>query len=454
MKNLRTPIVKPRPTGGTFYTFGSALEDVGLNINELNNKVAMSHYVLLNLPSWSDDSGESNPDNSFADYFQNYALNLETLIRNQRDYNFAEKLTVSERVFWKFLRKYFGFTVAEDNKGNLKETSEHKIVQGFGAISAGAQRTDDYGIYNETYVQIPSSYGQMDVFFKHIINDQNYAVGNTFTATGATIENVPEEEISDNTIIATGISATARCDDEDKYEIGENDNICVEFSLDELRKIFNDDKLIYDDIATTYNTNESFEFNAVLVYYSIYDSDTADSQLLATNAYGILLLNSAVSDGGEFAFPTIEKKASNSGNIGNSYAFRLNIKTTSTYNTNITLNDNSTGSYEMSLEFNDMLKNLAVCVDILRSNNKLISLLVTENIELKQMLIQTIDKVDRLEETINGKEGIKARLKTIEDSDIFNSSVVNIETGETGGEPDEEQSTENVGEVIAINDSF
>ena len=31
MPKTRTPIIKPRKQGGTFYTFASALEDVGLN---------------------------------------------------------------------------------------------------------------------------------------------------------------------------------------------------------------------------------------------------------------------------------------------------------------------------------------------------------------------------------------------------------------------------------------
>ena len=49
-KMLRTPLIKPRAQGGTFYTFASALEDIGLNINELGNKVMLSHYALLDLP--------------------------------------------------------------------------------------------------------------------------------------------------------------------------------------------------------------------------------------------------------------------------------------------------------------------------------------------------------------------------------------------------------------------
>ena len=95
MKNIRTPLIKPRNNGGTFYTFGSALEDIGLNINELSDKIALSHYVLLDLPETSNIQGD-NFNIAFADSLQNYALNFETVVRNEDNYNFSEKLTVSE----------------------------------------------------------------------------------------------------------------------------------------------------------------------------------------------------------------------------------------------------------------------------------------------------------------------------------------------------------------------
>lgn len=52
MAKLSTPIIKNlSTTGGTFYTMPSATEDIGLNINERSNKVAISHYALLDLPA-------------------------------------------------------------------------------------------------------------------------------------------------------------------------------------------------------------------------------------------------------------------------------------------------------------------------------------------------------------------------------------------------------------------
>lgn len=417
MKKLRTPLIKPRTQGGTFYTFGSALEDIGLNINELNDTATMSHYILLDLPETTNIKGDDF-NIAFAESLQNYAINLETVVRNQETYNFAEKRTVSERVFWKWLFKnYNPAGTLDSSTGNSKykyitSNDDNCIVKGFGAITSGAQRTDSYGIYNETYVQIPSSYGQMPVLFKEV-NDYNYKSGQTFTSSKAgTLENINSSEISNNKIIATGLSSVPVYDEEEKYIIGEDyDNLCVEFSLDNLREFYNDDSLTYDDLATrtTYSPRSDFKFNAILVYYSIYNSL---GTVLSTNAYGILILNNAVDN--ITKFPEIEKKASNSGTIGNSYAFRLNIKPTSAYAANVIVNDNSTGGYEMSTEFNDVIRDLGSIVDILKSNNNVIHTLVSQNTSLKEMLLQALDKIDTLEETINGTDGIKARLHNLE----------------------------------------
>ena len=194
-KNLRTPIIKPRTQGGTFFTFGSALEDIGLNINEKTNRVELTHYAILDIPPFSvngiDDKSfnlntkgeyENNVgDMLFTEAFQNYVLNFETIVRNDPNYNFALSSTISEKVFWKWLFK--NKTMNDFDEIKINNTTYYRevnpIVKGFGRISASSQRTDDYGIYNETFVQIPSSYGQMECLFK-CTPDENYNTQKTF----------------------------------------------------------------------------------------------------------------------------------------------------------------------------------------------------------------------------------------------------------------------------------
>jgi len=103
MAKLSTPIIKNlSTTGGTFYTMPSATEDIGLNINERSNKVAISHYALLDLPAegWSFDASNTGEiEEALKNEIQNYMFNLETAVRNQSGYDYSANLTVSERAF-------------------------------------------------------------------------------------------------------------------------------------------------------------------------------------------------------------------------------------------------------------------------------------------------------------------------------------------------------------------
>ena len=434
-KKLRTPIVKPRTQGGTFYTFSSALEDIGLNINELNNKVVLSHYVILDIPPFnfegmerygSEEDNYNQGDYKFAESFQNYALNMETVLRNQDTYNFAESLTVSERVFWKYMQEIGLMSFKKDDEedeNNPYYVDDTNIVKGFGLINAGAQRTDAYGIYNETFVQIPSSYGQMKVLFKPV-SDKNYHITDEDEQYAASndkgfIENLDESDYNKETdLLYTGIPAKAQYDGNEGgfgvYNVTkQTDELCIEFSIDNLRDYYKKETLTFDDLGiecmgmdSSLNA-ASYNFNAILVYYSIYDS--TGKNILATNLYGILILNSAVPyqdlttiDSGSqyYIFPQLEKKQTTNTTSGSSYAFRLNVKASSIYSGNVVVNDESTAAYEMTVEFNDVLRNLSVAIETLKSNANVIAKISTTNKEIKNFAASALDKVAGLEKDI------------------------------------------------------
>ena len=521
-KKLRTPIIMPRKQGGTFYTFGSAMEDIGLNINESHNRVEISHYVLLDIPNFANDldtdktflnlsseidysSSEYTVDSStqgdfiFADQFQNYCLNFETVLRNQDNYNYASNKTVSERAFWKWL---FGRMKNDDDRfvtdGNyIYEKKEKAIAKAFGAISAGSQRTDDSGLYNETFVQIPSSYGQMRVLFKKVI-DENY-IETSYEGTNVNrwIENIDESEItqieSDNvvnfymdssnfsypsygTIItdtstgrqfkvigseksylqitakwigvpselseigdleingenqsyqrfdynsqdvikSTGISPISKSDSEYSsyatYTVSENrdyDKFEVEFDINKLRTYYNNSSLTYDDIGMGNTSNQEieqemyddFRFNAILVYYSIYDANK--TKRLATNAYGLYILDGAIESSeitGMFYFPSILKVKSGANKNGSSYSFRINVKPSTAYSGDITVNDNSTAGYSMSEDFNDVLRNLTAAVTTMKENAKTLYSMTKDSKDIKQLVSTTMEKIDGIESDIS-----------------------------------------------------
>ena len=520
-KKLRTPIIMPRKQGGTFYTFGSAMEDIGLNINENHNRVELSHYVLLDIPNFANDldtdktflnltsemdysSSEYTVDSStqgdfiFADQFQNYCLNFETVLRNQDNYNYASNKTVSERVFWKWL---FGRMKNDDDRfvtddNYIYEKKENAIAKAFGAISAGSQRTDDSGLYNETFVQIPSSYGQMRVLFKKVI-DENYIETSyegtnenrwienidaseitqiesdnvvnfymdssdfsypsygtiiTDTSTGRQFEVIDSEKVkklitakwigepgelsevgnltindenqsyqrfdynSQDVIKSTGISPISKSDSEYSsyatYTVSENrdyDKFEVEFDINKLRTYYNNNSLTYDDIGMGNTSNididneyDDFRFNAILVYYSIYD--TNKTKRLSTNAYGIYILDGAIESSeitGMFYFPSILKVKSGANKNGSSYSFRINVKPSTAYSGDITINDNSTAGYSMSEDFNDVLRNLTSAVTTMKENAKTLYSMAKDSKDIKQLVSTTMEKIDGIESDIS-----------------------------------------------------
>ena len=240
----KTPLLRPlRKEGGTLYIFPSATEDIGLNINSRANRVALSYYALLDIPNcetyddiisgqdpdiWIDSSsredylnknrfmpglipgrftntGQDQIDRSetgigsweIAASLQNYAMNFETVLRNQDSYNYQLSKTVSERVFWKWLKETGAIRWeyikdlktnpdgSEIKKGYYREVSDsasyERVVKCFGEIAAGNSLSTEFGMFNEIYITVPSSYGESPIYFQ-IDEDDNYQLGKAYTS--------------------------------------------------------------------------------------------------------------------------------------------------------------------------------------------------------------------------------------------------------------------------------
>lgn len=240
MGKIKTPIIRPmRQRGGTLYTFSSAIEDIGLNINESRNKVRLSHYVTLDIPNGDEISSNNNLYDSEKDYtinkfnvftmpgamwerlgmmddkdnndgysqeysqlahqsiaqsFMSYALNMETVIRNSGKYDYTTSLSISERVFWKWLKecgaiRWTPYSV--DKKNNyfiegdsyIKDSLYSNVVKSFGLIDSVSQRSSDYGMYNEIFVNIPASFGYIKPIFFKQVSDENYSFNKAYSTT-------------------------------------------------------------------------------------------------------------------------------------------------------------------------------------------------------------------------------------------------------------------------------
>ena len=508
-----TPFVKRmRTNGGTIYTFNSAVEDIGLNINERNNVVKISNFALLNIPkidypNIDDPTGIlenrfnlkaipgsleywNNPGIKdgrvlIAESFQNYALNLEANLLDSSTYDQTLQKTVSERVFWKWLKETGAIRWMPDGSGNWIEETEtnvdsslgyQSVVKYVGQVTAGNVRSDSFGTYNETYILVPTSHGQIEAHFEQV-EDTNYAHGMSI---GNLTENILGREgytkphpdglsflayydfVSDPCIISTftgnynlqyndssvwnagswftseyifpdhlGISKNAYFTDTSAYMTdltysvdvsisSGSDSIlfkrskvdCIQliWDLNKLKSIYNDPTLTFDRMAQQgpngYSINDAFEFNAALIYYTIYNA-TQDT-VLAVNLLGILFLdapsgNSAnVGNGNGILIPSLEKIQSNAGGFGTSYSLRLNIRTDNmTDDTQAIIYDMATSDQLYAEDWNQAFFQLGQALNILTQNNSTINYISQQYTQLANVQTQMGNELNAVEQQVN-----------------------------------------------------
>jgi hypothetical protein len=218
-----TSLLKPvQDKKGIFYNFQSALEDINITLSNSENAVRFSKFALLRLPEIGTPDflatdnkiqflaqGEtpliegvsSNNNLNLTQSFQNYALNLESLLLSMPGYKRNEKLTVSERVFWKWLKELGAIRFQDANSleknitvlGNdprfveKPETNStyNKVVKYIGDIDVVNSIKSSDNSYTEVYIHVPTNVGTTPhVLFKSV-EDPNYksnmTIANTYS---------------------------------------------------------------------------------------------------------------------------------------------------------------------------------------------------------------------------------------------------------------------------------
>lgn len=429
---IRTPLLRPlRDNGATLYVFPSANEDIGLNLNSRATGVAMSHYALLNLPVMFGNTDPKSESIAIATDLQNYMMNLECTLLNQDSYNYQEYHTVSERAFFHWLKHI------KDSKLNLdriqnsndvywkEKDNTNRVVQCFGAIDAGNSLSTEFGMFNETYVNIPTSYGNGPVFFKQVqdSSETNYIYGKTYNAGDPEYLQGRKNNVDTLKILSdvkpkydSGTSYTLN----DAYEIVKDIN-----EIQSACRAFTNDKNIqinsYDDVNIDQKTQFSgkycditsnpceFGFNAILLYYSVYDQNDTTKTAYAINLFGIVFLDSPSSvQNGQAKIPSLIKKKSfggaNKANFfGNSYSFRVNIKTLSVYdNTDAMIQDNTTMSSINSVDFSDVVSNLNRAIDVMNTNVQSTMAIQDAYMTTLKLTDENKQKLQDLETKLNG----------------------------------------------------
>lgn len=551
MAKIKTPIIKAfREKGGTFCTFNSAIEDIGLNINEKGNNVKLSHYAILDIPNC--DYSNSNPNKNvfnlltpcgafaqtindekytgdvtknIAQSFMSYALNMESVIRNQNEmnssYDFTTPVSISERVFWKWLKetgairwqfaskynedgsenieeKNYNYFVEE--KDNSKEGGYSRVVKAFGAIDGVSQRSSDYGMYNEVYVNIPTSFGYMNNIFFKSVEDNNYKYNQKYKANTTSYLTLEGCE-KDNHILNSGLknlgyfdyysnidtsfnyylngeknkkwfndviktsdfsayyitdkkvdSSTSSLNDYIEIKDSSNDTllysitrskvdcVSIEMNCDNISKILNINSTTYDELCTkenkeNNNIENNYNFNTILIYYSIYDDN---NNLLATNLYGVYFLDSPLSKSDDdyiknrnftnFEIPRLFKRQSSSKGFGTSYSFRLNIRTSSIYDDRDSdIYDNSSSENSIVNDFNNVVFSLNNTINLLSKYTKYTETLKNKYDEVYNLFLSVNDKLALLEKEYNSIKKYDEDIKEIKESqELTKSSLEEI----------------------------
>ena len=433
---IRTPLLRPlRDNGATLYVFPSANEDIGLNLNSRATGVAMSHYALLNLPVMFGNTDPKTESIAIATDLQNYMMNLECTLLNQDSYNYQEYHTVSERAFFHWLKSFekrynnSKLSLERTQNGNdvyYKETDNtNRVVQCFGAIDAGNSLSTEFGMFNETYVNIPTSYGNGPVFFKQVqdSSETNYIYDKTYNAGDSEHLQGRKNNVDTLKILS---------DVKPKYDSGTsyilNDAYEIVKDINEIQsacRAFTNDKNIqinsYDDVNIDQKTQFSgkycditlnpceFGFNAILLYYSVYDQNDTTKTAYAINLFGIVFLDSPSSvQNGQAKIPSLIKKKSfggaNKANFfGNSYSFRVNIKTLSVYdNTDAMIQDNTTMSSINSVDFSDVVSNLNRAIDVMNTNVQSTMAIQDAYMTTLKLTDENKQKLQELEDKLDG----------------------------------------------------
>jgi hypothetical protein len=509
-----TPLIKPvQNKKGIFYNFQSALEDINITLSNSEGAVRFSKFALLRIPEIGEPNslatdnkiqfaapGETplieglNPDNNvnLAESFQNYALNLEALLLSRPQYKRNERLTVSERVFWKWLKELGAVRFQDANTlekninvlGTEKRFVEkpettstyNRVVKYIGDIDVVNSLASAANSYTEVYIHVPTNVGTTPhVLFKSV-SDFNYFPN--MTIANSPIDPLNIEYLSGRRYNEThpfGLSIKAFYDLDDQsvftqiknsytgayapgnwfnktinnayytdnynntgvYDVATDqyvlkqlgitsveyprttlDGISLDFDLANYKLASENPEIKVFSQFNDYVANRDFEFNAILVYYDVYDPNNVDASGvpidIRTNLYGVLFLDRIQQSGLEFEIPPISKYKPDPLNKtnGNAFSFKLNLKLdTSAEDTKIekSINDYSTFSLELFTDVLTEFKQLQT-----RFNDKLLEIesLQQEVNNLKDLMLNDTNSAE-----------LSARITDLETSLIENQAI-------------------------------
>lgn len=409
------------------YAFASAARDLTRAQGDPDLKFEFSQYALLDLPEVTaqvnglntieferleDVAGNNyvpslDTNRSWAETLQNYALNLEEIIRNDDDFDPILYKSDAEKIFFKYLQSIGAFRLRTATSGEAVSTlgryteednasgtgnDYERIIKYLGTIDVINDKNYAANTYQEIFINVPSSVGYTPVVLFE--NDTYNTTSLTLTA------NTKIEGRATTTHPEVGFSLDTLVDTNGEYDVNTNLNPAV--GID-----FNESSYYAVSVNSSINTlhdfsqkGGNFKFNAVLVYYDLYSQSNPGNR--ATNLYGILLLDN-------FKDNTIRefvkfKPNSITGLNGNAYSLKLNIK----YNTSLdnvgvenSINDFTTFSMDLFFDTTSVLENAA------------------------KLLMQANSRYDAIANRLDVMENM---VLSSEDADLMKQQIVTLQT--------------------------
>lgn len=511
-----TPLIKtPQADGGTFYTFSSAARDLSKTLNNENLRLVFSKFALLNLPDFDrlDPSTFSNyqnymqfdtidgmiqngglkgdPNVNWAESFQNYALNIEELILSNSGYDNTVRRTVTERVFFKWLKEtgairfrtataleksgtVVGNLFVEEDEITTGTVQYRRVVKYLGDIDI-VNNVDKAGeAYTELYINVPTEVGNTPTILFQSISDANYQPSlkiqgpNEYILgrNAATIHpqgldifafydydqpllgagpagytdpnaNWMNETTPPNTVDAYFTEPTTFGDPSNvdirkyptdygspagftgsAYRRSKLDGISLDFNPTDYQQIIEDPTISTIAQFNGIDLSSTFEFNAVLVYYDLVDlSNNANT---VTNLYGILLLDNITPtvDGGFIQRYPKYKPNRVTGQNGNSYGFKINLRfdaSPGTAGIDTIINDYNT--FSMGL-FADATAQLQESAKIFQR----------QQIELSR-LEQRVQELENNIDALSNSTSLQAQINSLQTQ--FNNASLSMSNGST-----------------------
>ena len=190
------------------------------------------------------------------------------------------------------------------------------------------------------------------------------------------------------------------------------DSIGIDFDPNSYQGIISNPNISTLEEFNATADSKDFEFNAVLIYYDVYDPATPSS--FATNLYGVLFLDDVNISSGDVFIPRLDKHRPNPVTKlnGNSYGFKINLK----FDTDIdqtgveqAINDYSPFSLSMFMDSMNVLQDASstlnnAATEFIDLSNRVTNL---ENITLSSSTTTNIDKrITQLEQAFAANQAL------------------------------------------------